>query len=386
MNGLRNDMQKRIIGTRSEIMLTALDNRPIPDHPALIRKIRQLGFSAAPVIRNELTLKSGNTIVPTIAFGIDLEQSRRVSRILDRIPNYTKPSASALHQGIISGNPTATDFENEGIILGAGLAIQLNVNLQDEIMLISPQFTEPSAFGLLPRLRRVRVVGIFTAGMPEYDQMFSYVPLSMGAYFRRQEVDGALSPDPEISAADFIAVSTPDHTRSQLFAQQLQIAFPGFHCDDWSSFDPNLYAAIHFEKIMMFIIMLLMYIIASFNLTGNMLKNIAGKKKELGLLKALGYETRDMSRLFQIQSSILCLLGIFIGMALSLLALWIQHRYGLVRLNFTPEDFLVIPVKIQGLDLVLIPVAAYCITLLSTILPLSRLRKIDALELIRQRN
>ncbi len=386
MNGLRNDMQKRIIGTRSEIMISERDNRPITDHQIMIAQIKAMGFHAAPIIRNELTIKHRDLIVPTISFGIDLVQSRRVSRILDRIPVYKAPKSGTLNQGLISGDPTPDEFDGDGIILGAGLANQLGINLKDEVMLISPLFSEPSAFGMLPLIRRVRVVGIFSAGMPEYDQMFSYIPISLGAFFRRHEPSEHMAANSGVPAADYIAVSTPDHTRSKTYAQQLGSAFPGFRSEDWSSFDPNLYAAIRFEKAMMFVIMLMMYVIASFNLTGNILKNIAQKKKELGLLKALGYKTSDLHRLFHYQSTLLCLLGISFGMGLSLFALYLQHRFGLVRLSFAPGDFLIIPVKLQAWDFLLIPIAAFTITFISTILPLSRLRHIDAVSLIRQRN
>ncbi len=135
--------------------------------------------------------------------------------------------------------------------------------------------------------------------------------------------------------------------------------------------------------MLMFTIMLLMYVIASFNLTGNMLKSIAQKKKELGLLKAIGFRDKDLSSLFLRQSLFLSSFGILLGLVLASLLLWLQSNYGFVKLA-AGDDFTVLPVKVLWQDYVVVVIASYTITFLSVLLPLRRLREVDPIALIRQ--
>ena len=372
MNGLRNDMQRRIVGTFAEVRVSAVDYHPISDYRSVMAKIEKLKYQTAPVVRTELMIKNESIIVPTMSFGIDYAKHKTVSKTLH---NYIDNpfGISTVRQGIISTPVNPESFETGGIILGAGLAFQLNAMVGDRIQLISPMFTEPTAFGLLPKIRTLTVSGIFAAGMPEYDQMYSYVPLEVGQYFRGYGDE-----------VDYVEVKTGDLAHSKAVTNSLDALLPGYLATDWSSLDPSLYEAIRFEKIIMFIIMLFMYIIASFNLTGNMMKLIAQKKRELGLLKAIGYREEDLRKLFVINSLILSSVGIGIGSAIAAVFLFLQYQFGLIRLSFSATDQIILPVSFQWLDFVFIVIAAYFIAMLSVWLPIRNLRKINPVQLIRQ--
>jgi len=375
MNGFARDMQSRIIGTQSEIRISRMDYKPVSDYPKLLEKVADSGFSVAPVIRQDLILKKGKVMVPTTGFGIDLEAQKRVSKNL--IP-YTIPEKSSgdgsIDQGLIAGSSSSDEiFRADGIILGAGLAQQLSINLFENILLMSPMFTQPTAFGLTPRVRTVRVIGIFRAGMPEYDMLYSYIPLGLAQYLAGYGDE-----------IDYLEIKTPDFKRAKHYAQQLRAVFPDMTVADWSSFDPSLYSAIRFEKYIMFIIMMFMYIIASFNLTGNMLKTIAQRKRDLGLLKAIGYREHDLTRLFIYKALILCVIGISGGLLLSILLLGAQIQWGLIRLTVSSSTAIVLPVFVRWLDVAVVVILSFSITLLSAVLPLKRLKSIKAIDLIRQ--
>ncbi len=360
------------MGTFAEVRVSAVDYHPISDYRSVMAKIEKLKYQTAPVVRTELMIKNESIIVPTMSFGIDYAKHKTVSNTLH---NYIDNpfGISTVRQGIISTPVNPESFEAGGIILGAGLAFQLNAMVGDRIQLISPMFTEPTAFGLLPKIRTLTVSGIFAAGMPEYDQMYSYVPLEVGQYFRGYGDE-----------VDYVEVKTGDLAHSKAVTNSLDALLPGYLATDWSSLDPSLYEAIRFEKIIMFIIMLFMYIIASFNLTGNMMKLIAQKKRELGLLKAIGYREEDLRKLFVINSLILSSVGIAIGSAIAAVFLFLQYQFGLIRLSFSATDQIILPVSFQWLDFVFIVIAAYFIAMLSVWLPIRNLRKINPVQLIRQ--
>ncbi|MDD2331900.1 MAG: FtsX-like permease family protein, partial [Candidatus Cloacimonetes bacterium] len=373
MNGFRIDMQKRIIGTQSEVKLSNPDFSPLKDYREVMGKIKAEGFAVSAAIRQELIIKKGNVAIPTTGFGIELDAQRTVSRNL--LPSYKNldGSQTAIEQGMIGSNPSPEVFADNGIILGAGLAYKLDARLEETLILMSPVFSEPTAFGLTPKVRTVKVAGFFNAGMPEYDMLFSYIPLELAQYF------GGYG-----DAVDYLEIKTPSFRKASFYASRLQRSFPQYQIKDWSSFDPSLYSAIRMEKYIMFVIMMFMYIIASFNLTGNMLKTIAKRKRDLGLLKAIGFEERDLSNLFIYKALILCVGGILMGLVITGILLFLQIRFGLIRLAFSSTDAIVLPVHVQAADVIIVILLSFTITILSAILPLKRLRQIKAIELIRQ--
>lgn len=368
MNGFRADIRGRITGTFSEIRISKSGNQPLDAPDGLLQTLHQQGFKAAPVVRNELVIKRGPALFSTLCLGIDPALHTQISGALVPPGN----SAAESTQGLLRGSILGPEFGG-GIALGSGLAAKLNVTPGDEIQLLAPLFNVPTAFGLLPRVRTLRVAAIFYAGMPEYDDAFSYISLDNARFFRGYS-----------SEVDYIEVKTPDFGKSARYARQLRSRLKGYEVEDWSAYESSLYSAIRFEKYMMFVIMLFMYIIASFNLTGNMLKAIAQKKRELGLLKALGYRDPEVRGLFLYQSLLLSTLGIILGIALSTALLLLQQRFGILRLDMGDALPQPLPVKFAALDYVAVIVAAYLVTLASVIFPLRRLKRINAIELIRQ--
>ena len=369
MNGFRAEIRDRITGSLSEIRISAADGKPLAEPYLLADRLRSQGFQAAPVIRNELVLKRDGELATTLCFGIDPALQAGISGALMPQKGY----APNQPQGMLAGNIQGEAFAAGGIALGSALAMKLGVTIGDEVQLLSPIFTVPTAFGLIPRVRTLRVAGIFSAGMPDYDLTFSYVPLDVARFFSGYGDE-----------ADYVEVKTPDFDRSEAYARSLRKSLAGYRVDDWSSFDASLYSAIRFEKYLMFVLLLFMYVIASFNLTGNMLKAIVQKKRELGLLQALGYTESDLRGLFLRQSLILSTLGIVGGLLLASLLLWLQTRFGIIRLDMGDIQPQALPVRIFWQDYLLVVLASYGITILSVILPLRRLKNINVIELIRQ--
>jgi len=369
MNGFRSDIRSRIVGTFAELRLSSRDGKPLDNYPALCKEIKALGYPAAPVIRNELLLKSGQVVLPTLSIGIELPSQQQVSTTLLPARNKFDPAA----QGILAGKLETGSFNRNGIALGAGLASQLGVYPGDEIQVLSPLFSVPTAFGLIPKVRYLQVQAIFAAGMPEYDQSYSYLALPLAKFFAADS-----------SGVDNLDIKVPQGLSSAKALRILKAKFPHYRVEDWSSYDTSLYSAMRFEKFIMFVIMLFMFIIASFNLTGNLLKILAQKKRELGLLKALGLDDRKLQRVFLLQALLLCTLGISLGLGLGSLLLIIQQQTGLVKLGMGESGSLILPVKLQFTDYLLIAFVSYLLTVLSVMVPLRRIKRINAVELLRR--
>ncbi len=369
MNGLRDDMRDRITGTLSEIKISSSSGAPLTAYQPLLDSLAGLGYQAAPVIRRELVIKKGDQIFSTLCFGIDPQRHGGISAALQ---NGTSTTGST-SQGILAGSVSGPLFAENGIALGYVLASQLNARLGEELQLLSPVFEIPTAFGMLPKVRTVRVAATFNAGMPEYNTTFSYIPLETAAFFSGYAGE-----------VDYIEVKTPDADSPQRHTARIGKLYPDLRVEDWSSYDSNLYNALRFEKFLMFVIMLFMYVIASFNLTGSMLKTIAQKKRELGLLKAFGYREGDLRDLFLLQSLILAALGIALGLLLSTVLLLLQKRFGLISIAMGESGLMPLPVIFAWKDYLTVVLISLLITLVSVIVPLLRLKKINPIELIRQ--
>lgn len=364
MNGFREDISGRIIGTLSELRLSKPDGGLIQDYQPILQKMEEQGFTAAPVARTELLLRNGQKSAPAVVFGIDPYRHKAVSPLLNQ-----QSQKDALH-GILAGDLQPESFNEGGIALGSGLAGEMGLYVGDEVQLISLLFNQPTPFGLMPMVKKLKVKAIFAAGMPEYDQSYSYVPLSVVQAFNSYD-----------HQVDYIEIRSSNPQKSRQHQARLSSLFPEYKIEDWSSFDASLYGAIRFEKYLMFVILLFMFIIASFNLTGNLLKMISQKKSELGLLKALGYRGEELRKLFMYQAMMICTMGIVLGIVLSTILLVIQAQTGLVKLDKT----ITLPVKMQLTDYLLVITVSYLLTWLSVLFPLNNLKKINAVELIRRK-
>lgn len=369
MNGFQADMENRLIASQSEMRLYSQNQEEFSDFSSIMATLEAEGFRSSPVIRTELMLKVGNQIAPTLAFGVDPRHHDKVSQLF----RPARTTSADLEQGVLSGSVDSLSVAGGGIVLGVGLAYQMQLVVGDKVQVLSPVFDQPTAFGMIPRIRTLEVLAIVSSGMPEYDQSHSYIPLETASYFKGYS-----------HGVDYLEIKTPDRNKARLYNHRLKKLFPLQEVEDWSQFDPSLFTAMRFEKFLMIVIMLFMYIIASFNLTGNMLKTISLKKRELGLLKALGYQENELSRLFLHQAMILSTIGIALGFVLGLFLLWLQMSFGLIQLPVSEFESIGLPIKIELPDLLLVLIISYALTLASTLIPLGRLKQINAVELLRQ--
>jgi lipoprotein-releasing system permease protein len=375
MNGFDRDMRQRIIGTRSELRLDNQVVSPLLNWQALIDKLQHLPYikAASPVVRNELMLVKGSAMAATISFGINLKQHSQVSPVLLPVTaeDLLKPSNQWL-QGIINGNPTPAEFEQGGIIIGSELSQSLSAAVGDTLQLISPLGSIPTPLGLLPKTMSVRVAGIFAAGMPEYDRLYSYIPLSSGQFFSSYD-----------DAIDHIDIRTTGTKQLERVTRSLRKEFPSYRVENWSSFDSSLYGAMHFEKALMLVVLGLMFVIASFNMSSNIFRTIVLKRRLIGILKTIGYRNVDIVSVFLRQGLLIALGGIVMGVVLSLVLLALQARFGFIRLPVGNMPKLIIPVHLRLLDYLVIPLAALAITSLSIYLPARQAGRINPITLIR---
>lgn len=361
MNGFREDMMKRIIDSKAEIRIHAEDSSGI-DYEHIIDKVRKIDGvrGAAPVINNDLLLFNRDNVVPVTCMGIDFESHQ---------------SITGIDKQIRLGSIRSEEFDKNGIIIGLDLSLSLNVTIGQKVQLNSPLNTEPSPFGLLPRSRQFVVQGIFVSGMPEYDKTIIYISLPNAAYFSGKKAN----------ESDMILVRTNNPANSFENAVLIRNVLDdkSYRVEDWSSFDASMYQAMKLEKSVMMTVLALMLIISGLNMACNSIKMVTEKKIEIGIMKALGMTDKDVGKLFWGVNLSICLSGTIAGLFVSLAFIYLQSRFHLVQIPVPGFPMQWLPVLPNLSDFIIYPLIVILISILATVVPLARVKKIEAIKIIR---
>lgn len=360
MNGFDSDMRNRVIGSKAEIKIHKKDYSQLTNYTDIIIKLEENKkiVGAAPVCDIELMIQKDNAISSTMCFGIDLEKQKNVTELLNKI---------------VVGDPDKSSLEDDGIIIGMDLSLTLGATVGEYIQLTSPIGTQPSPFGLIPKSKKLKVIGIYISGMPEYDRVYTYISLKNSQFFLDFE-----------DAVTQIEVRTNDPSSSSKLSRELKPLFgQDLIVEDWSEFEANLFNAIKMEKAVMFIVLALMIIIASFNMSGNFIKLVTEKKVEIGILKSMGASDKDVIKIFINIGVIIGLLGTAIGVISAFILLFLQLKFQFISIPVPGFPLQWLPVEIRLIDFVLVPFVAIVISLLTTLHPAGRTMKIDPLRIMR---
>lgn len=364
MTGFSEDLRDKILGTNAHVIVQNLRGVGISDYMDIASKIGGLPHvvSAAPFIQNEVMLTSHASTTGSVIRGIDPGLEGKVTDISKTLKIG---DIKALSTGI-----TKDDITYSGIILGSGLAGHLAVSIGDTVNVVSPM-GRIGPLGMIPKFKRFTVAGIFDSGMYEYDSKLAYISISDAQeFFATGDVVSA------------IAVRVDNIFNAKDIARRIEFHLgPSFGARDWMEMNRNLFSALKLEKIVMFIILILIVLVAAFNIIGTLTMIVIEKSREIAILKAMGATRQGIMRIFIIQGIIIGIVGTIIGIPLGYgISLLIQNFYSL------PADVYYIshiPVRSRMSDLLLVSVSAIGISLLSTLYPSWQAAKLDPVEALR---
>ena len=322
--------------------------------------------TAAPALTGQIILTSKSRVSGAIVRGIDP----------DRAPADLE---QFLQQGSMSDLKTLTpvvvngrDLRLPGIIIGDRLADQLRVRQGDALQAVSP-IGSPTAVGLIPRIKRFAVVGIFDSGMREYDAglVFLNLPDAQG-FFGFGKV------------ATSIEITVDDVGKAQGIAEEIQSAVGRrYLVEDWSRLWPNLFAALRLEKTVYFLVLLLMVLIAAFNIISTLIMVVMEKRKDIAVLRSMGASRGSIRMIFLLKGWIIGAIGTLSGVVLGYVLAVLLQRYQFIEL---PEDVFpvsTVPVSISPLYFGVVALASLAICCLASIYPARQAARLHPVDIIR---
>ncbi|MGH7678069.1 MAG: FtsX-like permease family protein [Gemmatimonadaceae bacterium] len=368
MNGLQKDLREKIlIGSPDVRVLTYGEDLAMSSWDTVLKVAANMPgvVAAAPFVHTQAGINAGTNYSEGIF----------VMGIVPATPGLKEVTS-------IRRTATGGDFRfqdarggTDGVVLGRKLANRLNVVVADSVTLISLGAAKVSAVTgtLTPTIRRYEVTGVFETGMYEYDN--SYVVMSMPA---AQELAGLGK------AVTGVEVKTVDRWTAPAVATALadSLGFP-YRTEDWQQQNSSLFQALKLEKLGMTVILLLIVLVAAFNIVSTLTMVVTDKTREIGILKAMGMTSRSIKRIFFAQGVVIGLVGTLTGLVMGLIGAVALDRYKLIPLD--PSVYFIdhLPVDTQWLDVALIVVASLAIAALATLYPARQASRLFPVEAIR---
>jgi len=365
MNGLQHDLREKIlIGSPDVRVLTFGDDLKMDGWPSALARIRKTPgvVLAAPFVQTEGGVNAGRSY----ASG---------AYVMGILPNG--PAVTEIRQHAIAGNFKfeSKDGLHRGAVLGKLLAERFNVYPGDHINLISVAGGQMSAVtgGYVPRVYPFEVTGIFETGMFEYDNSYVYVDITAA-----QEFAGIGD------AVTGIEVKAKDRWSASALAIRISkmLGFP-FRTVDWQEQNSSLFQALKLEKLGMGVILLLIVIVAAFNIVSTLTMVVTDKTREIGILKAMGMTAGAVRRIFFVQGVVIGAVGTGLGLVLGLFASLALDKYKFIKLD--PQVYFIdhLPVSVQLPDVAWIVLSSLLIAALATLYPAiqaARMYPVDAIR------
>jgi lipoprotein-releasing system permease protein len=369
MTGFEETLRDRLLGINAHVALVKSGDQ-LRDYEQLLERVRKESgvVAAAPTIYGQVMITSGPRVSGVFVRGVDPDQ---VNRVVD-IEKYVKEgSLQELKK------PQAIQVEERkvllpGVILGVRLANQLGVFRGSPIQVVSP-LGSPTAIGVIPKVRRFVVVGIFDSGMSEIDSTLVY--MSLGDAQKFFELGDAVTN---------IEVRVQNIYQAKMVADSIQrkLGFP-YLTEDWSRLWPNLFSALKLEKTVYFLVLLLMVLIGAFNIISTLIMVVMEKRKDIAILRSMGATRAGIRKIFLIKGCVIGVVGTALGVLFGLAICLLIQKYRFIEL---PKDvFLIstVPVRIYWSNFLLVGFASLGVCLLASIYPARQAAKLDPVEIIR---
>ena len=374
MTGFEEDLRDRILGFNPHIVISSLQGF-VDGYADVVDEVRQVPdvVAVAPFVYGQVMVSAGQSVSGSLVRGVDPSLASAVVDIGAHLSFGELGQLGQKQELTFQTEETVQTVQLSGVLVGHELARQLGVFVGDPINIISPLSTTPGPLGVIPRVKRFMVVGVFDSGMFEYDSALIYMSLADAQQFFTlgEQVTG-------------VEVKIHDVYQAQAVARELEsvLGFP-YTARDWTEVNSNIFAALKLEKVVYFIVLLLIVLVAAFNIIATLIMVVMEKRKDIAVLKSMGATGNAMSRVFIYKGLMIGVAGTLMGTLLGWIGCWLLDRYEFIEL---PKDVFYVstlPVKMYAENFFIVGVASVLICLLATIYPARQAARLAPVEVIR---
>lgn len=380
LSGFEHDLRQKIIGAHAHILVQDPQVKPFELTPELLGALTGTsGVEAtAAYIEGEVAVASRSNFNGGVLMGVDAESSPKVLKVL---AGLTPATLDGLKGQVQESEADVDPFaftkpaQPPGIILGAEMARALSVKVGDDVRVISPMLEVLTPVGPAPKSRGFRVVGVFSSKMYEYDSRFAYVDIEMARDFFELK-------DGEVTGLQ-VQAPAPDLAPDVVLALQPAMKTHTLEARDWRRRNQTLFAALELERVIAFIVLAFIILVASFSIVTTLAMSIIEKRQEIAILKTIGARSTGIMKIFLTQGMVVGGLGTLMGGICGLITVSGLEHLGL----WIPDEVYYIdslPVHLSITDLVVVMVAALLIVWDFAIFPALQGASLEPVEGLRE--
>jgi lipoprotein-releasing system permease protein len=368
MNGLQSDLREKILVASPHLrILTYGEGLRLDDWQTVLDRVRgeQGVLAVTPFVLSQGLLSAGHDYAQGVAvLGIEPDTG---TMAVTPLPRY-------FVRGDLSFRTTRSDVDG-GIVLGRRLAEKMSAFAGDRVTMVSPAGSKFNAAvgAFVPKYWSFEVTGYFETGMYEYDNSYVVLPRRLAQRFAGLG-DAATGLD--------VKLADPWDARRMGKGIETLLKYP-YRALDWQSQNSSLFSALQLEKLAMGLILLLIVVVAAFNIVSTLTMVVSDKTREIGILRAMGLPAAAVRRVFLLQGAVIGVVGTALGTGLGLLLARLVDRRHLIALD--PSVYFIdhLPVRVDALDLIVIVLASIIVATIATVYPARQAASLAPVEAIR---
>jgi len=352
ITGFQQDVQDKILGATSHIMVSDLSGEGLGGYQDLIDQVRGVkGIQVvSPIIYDMVLISGPYKSKGGMLKGIDFERDKAHSPWLSKLDQGSLPS----------------DSLREGIVLGKELAFSIGASLGDVVTILTSS-SRLSPLGLIPKTKRFLVSGLFSTGLYEFDSTTALISLRSAQKFFGLE-----------DRINHLQIKIADIFRAPEVAEDLRLVLPPTtYVTTWMDLNRSLFSALKLEKNIMFLTITLIVVVAALNIIATLILMVMEKTRDIGILMAIGAPSGSIRKIFFLQGAMIGFIGTTGGVLLGLFSCWLANTFQLIKVPVDIYQISYVPFHIKPIDLMIIVGVSLSISLLSTLFPSHRASRVD---------
>ena len=377
MTGFEEDLKSKIMGTNAHVVVLGGPSG-IEGHATLMERLTKFEgvVAATPFIYSQVMLTTGKNVSGVVLRGIDLATDRQVTNLSKSVTDGALDNLERVKGGPLAGS----DGPQPGIMIGRELAKNLNLYVGDSVNVVSPM-GNITPLGMIPKMKKFRVAALFNTGMFEYDSTLAYVSIGEAQSFLGLG-----------SAVTGVQLKVADVYRTGELVRRInrELGTPYF-ARDWMQMNKNILFALKTEKMVMFIILTLIVLVAAFGIASTLFMVVMEKTKEIAILKSMGASGRSIMKIFVLEGLIIGITGTAFGIVgglivacnLESIVVLVQRLTGFELFSKDVYYLDHFPSQVVPADVVAIGITAVLISFLATLYPSWQASRMSPAEALR---